>query len=152
MERVLSNGMKMHLGDNGLLNESQHGFVACRSCVTQLLNVNHAWASILDQRNPPRIDAVFLDMSKAFDRMPHHHLLTKLSTIFNIRGPLWRWVKDFLVGRQQRVHFLGETSKWANVQSGVPQGSVLGPLLFNLFINDITFGLNSSCVLFADDI
>ena len=65
--------------------------------VGHLLNVHRAWASILDQRNPPRIDAVFLDISKAFDRMPHHHMLTKLTTMFNIRGSLWRWGKDFLV-------------------------------------------------------
>ena len=91
-------------------------------------------------------------MSKAFDRMPNHTLLLKLASGFNINGALWRWIKDFLVGRHQRVTFVGRTSSWVEVKSGVPQGSVLGPLLFNMFINDISHDLTSTCALFADDV
>ena len=152
MERVISDVILRHLDDYCLISANQHGFLPHRSCVTQLLNVYHTWAAQLDQRNPPRIDAVFLDMSKAFDRMPHDTLLHKLASGFNIGGALWSWIKDFLVGRLQRVTFVGRTSEWSLVKSGVPQGSVLGPLLFNLFINDISRNINSPCVLFADDV
>ena len=72
-------------------------------------------------------------MSKAFDRMPNHTLLLKLASGFNINGALWRWIKDFLVGRHQRVTFVGRTSSWVKVKSGVAQGSVLGLLLLNHF-------------------
>jgi hypothetical protein len=152
MERLLANAVKDHLNSNCLLSDKQHGFVPNKSCVTQLMNVYHSWATTLDKRSPPRIDAVFLDMSKAFDRMPHHILVRKLASNFNIRGSLWSWIKDFLVDRQQRVTFVGMNSSWSVVSSGVPQGSVLGPLLFNLFINDISYNLSSNCVLFADDV
>ena len=99
-----------------------------------------------------RVDAVFLDMSKAFDTMPHHTLLEKLATSFNVRGELWHWVRSFLTGRRQRVLFRGGVSPWVGVTSGVPQGSVFGPLLFNLFVNDISYSISSNCVLFADDV
>jgi hypothetical protein len=105
----------------------------------------------MDKPRPPRIDIAFLDFSKAFDVMPHHTILKKLAENFNIRGQTWYWLKAFLTGRFQRVMYQGALSSMSPVTSGVPQGSVLGPLLFNLFISDISHSLNSKCLLFADD-
>ena len=105
----------------------------------------------MDKRRPPRIEAVFLDFSKAFDIMPHHLLLEKLSRNFNIQGQTWAWLKSFLIGRQNRVMYRGALSSLAPVTSGVPQWSVLGPLLFNLFISDISCNVSTNCLLFADD-
>ena len=152
LERIITVVLNNHLNTFALLNPYQHGFVKHRSCVTQLVNIIQSWSSTLDRRRPPRVDAVFLDMSKAFDTMPHHILLEKLATSFNVRGKLWCWVRSFLTDRKQRVLFRGGVSSWVNITSGVPQGSVLGPLLFNLFVNDISHSTSSSCVLFADDI
>ena len=84
--------------------------------------------------------------------MPHTILLEKLAKNYNLRGSLWHWVRSFLTGRNQRVLFRGAVSSWVDVTSGVPQGSVLGPLLFNLFVNDISNSTSSNCVSFADDI
>ena len=105
LERAVSSAISEHVTNFGLLSSNQHGFTKNRSCVTQLVNVMHEWASTLDRPRPPRIDAVFMDMSKAFDRMPHGVLLEKLASGFNIRGTLWHWVRSFLTGRKQRVLF-----------------------------------------------
>ena len=97
------------------------------------------------------VDVVYLDFSRAFDKMPHDVLLCKLSEMFNIGGNLWIWMKSFLCRRRHRVLYKGPFSEWAPVLFGVPQGSVLGPLLFNLFINDVPNTLESPCALFADN-
>lgn len=152
LERFVATALHNHIDSYGLLCTNQHGFTAGRSCVTQLVNVLHSWSTSLDKRRPTRIDAVFLDMSKAFDKMPHHVLLSKLAVDFNVQGQLWHWICSFLSGRIQRVIFMGSTSEWTDVQSGVPQGSVLGPKLFNLFVNDLPLSVLSQCVLFADDV
>ena len=133
LERIITVVLNNHLNTFALLNPYQHGFVKHRSCVTQLVNIIQSWSSTLDRRRPPRVDAVFLDMSKAFDTMPHHILLEKLATSFNVRGKLWCWVRSFLTDHKQRVLFRGGVSSWVNITSGVPQVSVLGPLLFNFF-------------------
>ena len=151
LEGIVDRAIQDHIDTYGLANNQQHGFTKGRSCVTQLTNVLHTWHSILDLPRPPRVDAVFLDMSRAFDKMPHHILLRGLATDFNIRGTLWKWIYSFLSNRTQKVIFLGHASSWANVTSGVPQGSVLGPKLFNLFINSISSSVSSHTALFADD-
>ena len=121
LERAVADNINDHVTSLCLANPQQHGFTAHKSCVTQLTNIIHDWTSILDRPRPPRIDAIFLDFSKAFDIMPHHTLLEKLACNFNIRGPTWTWLKSFLIGRQQRVIYHSCFSSWTPVTSGVPK-------------------------------
>ena len=95
-------------------------------------------------------DCFYLDFAKAFDSVSHQRLLTKLYNI-GIRGSLINWIKYFLKGREKRVVVNNEFSDWASVVSGIPQGSVLGPLLFTIFINDIPNDITSKVKIFADD-
>ena len=91
-----------------------------------------------------------MDFQKAFDKVPHRRLLLKVRR-YGIRGKILKWIEGFLTHRKQRVVIEGEYSNWVNVDSSVPQGTVLGPLAFLLFINDLPEGVKSTCRLFADD-
>ena len=93
---------------------------------------------------------MFLDVSKAFDRVSHDGLLFKLKK-HGVSGNFFQLIKSFLSGRFQRVLLNGQTSDWETIQAGVPQGSILGPLFFLLYTNDLTDNLNSNVKLFADD-
>ena len=93
---------------------------------------------------------IFLDISKAFDRVYHHGLLHKLEML-GITGALLNWLSSYLSGRQQRVVINGQSSEWSKINAGVPQGSILGPLLFLVFISDITIDLTCDPFLYADD-
>ena len=96
------------------------------------------------------VDVIYLDFQKAFDKVPHERLLSKLKAI-GINGNLLRWIRQWLTGRKQRVVINGVMSDWQEVLSGIPQGSILGPLLFIIFINDIDQDITSKILKFADD-
>ena len=148
MERLIQRRLVKSLNDNDKLNQCQHGFRQAHSCQTQLLETIHQLARTLDNGASSHI--IFLDFAKAFDSVPHQRLLLKLDHI-RVRGELQRWIRAFLTDRQQRVVCNGCPSAWTKVTSGVPQGSILGPLLFLVYINDISDNLASPTKLFADD-
>ena len=147
-EHILTSNIRRHLANYNILTNSQHGFRERRSCETQLLTLVHELASNLDKGS--RTDLIILDFAKAFDKVPHERLLRKLSH-YGIRGQTLSWIRAFLSNRSQRVVVDGVQSEPAPVISGVPQGTVLGPILFLLFINDLPNDLSSSVRLFADD-
>jgi len=116
--------------------------------LTNLLEVLKDWTQAMDEGKG--VDVVFLDYQKTFDTVPHKRLMSKLRG-YGIKGNVLRWIEKFLIGRKMRVTLNGTVSDWILVLSGVPQGSVLGPLLFLIYVNDIPSMVNSSIKLFADD-
>jgi len=150
LETILRNRMMNHLLDNNLLNASQHGFLNGKSCTTNLLEFLDSVTRIVDEGTP--VDIVYLDFAKAFDKVPKSRLLAKLDA-HGVRGGTGRWIQQWLTGRQQRVVLNGKCSSWKEVLSGVPQGSVLGPILFLIFINDLDNAVKLIEILkkFADD-
>ena len=148
LEHILSSHIRAHLENNSILTQFQHGFRKHRSCETQLILTAHDIATGL--KDGKQIDAVLLDFSKAFDKVSHTRLSYKLY-YYGIRGPILAWIEDFLSRRTQSVVVDGKTSKSLKVTSGVPQGTVLGPLLFLCYINDLPDRVKSSVRLFADD-
>ena len=148
MERLVYKHIYNYLIDNNLITSHQSGFTPGDSAVNQLLYITNEFGRALDEGKEVRV--VFCDISKAFDRVWHKGLLRKLESI-GIRGSLLSWVKNYLSERKQRVVINNSTSSWRDINAGVPQGSILGPLLFIVFINDILTDINSTIKLFADD-
>ena len=149
-ESLIRTKIENHLVENDLFNENQHGFRKGRSCISQLLD--HYNKIIEDLENGHRNHVIYLDFAKAFDKVHHTILLQKLQNI-GITGKLHVWIKEFLCSRKQTVSVEGHQSENSDVLSGVPQGSVLGPLLFLIHIGDIDEEIsnNSTISCFADD-
>ena len=148
MESFIRDKVLRHMRENDLLSEHQHGFLPGRSTITQLLEAMDYWTEALDNGND--IDIIYLDFQKAFDSVPHQRLLKKLKS-YNIGGKVYKWLESFLLNRRQRVLVNNSPSSWSDVLSGIPQGSVLGPVLFIIFINDMPTETLCPIKLFADD-
>lgn len=147
-EKIIRNALLQHMAENKFMTDCQHGFVKGRSCTTQLLQVLDRWTAILDQGGS--VDSIYLDFAKAFDTVPHRRLTLKLKS-YGVGGHVLEWITDFLAGRKQRVTLGGAVSEWERVASGVPQGSVLGPVLFICYVNDMPETVKSMIYMYADD-
>ncbi len=151
IESFIRDHILQHMKLNNLLSSKQFGFLKGRSTVLQLLRTLNDWIDLLDNpKTKNLIDTVHMDFQKAFDKVPHSRLLSKLQG-YGISGQIHDWVKAFLSGRSQRVNVRGTLSDPSPVTSGIPQGSVLGPILFVLFINDLPDKVKNTVYLFADD-
>ena len=178
MEKLVRDAIVNHMTENNLFSNAQHGFIKGKSCVTQLLEFMEEITQAID--NGDKLDILYLDFCKAFDKACSYttryrygwcscqclfslllnaftegeyklrRLLQKLYA-YGIRGKVHSWVQEFLTDRKQRVKVNGSQSTWKNVTSGIPQGSVLGPVLFLVFINDFPDIINVLIKLFADD-
>ena len=148
MESFIRDAILEHMMQHNLLSTKQHGFIIGRSTVTQLLHYLDKCAEIAAKGNV--VDSIYLDFQKAFDTVPHRRLMGKLEA-YGINGPVLEWVREYLHGRTQVVVVNGEQSHEARVISGIPQGTVLGPLLFVIYINDLLDNISSSGFLYADD-
>ena len=148
METLVRESIIKHMKINKLFTDRQYGFISGRSTSLQLLNVLDKWTEALD--NGSSIDVIYMDYMKAFDTVPHKRLMNKLKS-YGIEDPILSWIYSFLSDRIQQVTVNNAKSTWSKVTSGIPQGSVLGPLLFVIFINDLPDIVDSDVYLFADD-
>ena len=152
LERIIHSRISKFLYANSLLSNCQFGFRPHYSTQEALLHVTNTWHNQLS--NNHQVAAIFFDVKKTFDFIPHHQLIKALANI-SITGLLPRWISDYLTDHKQRVVLHCTTSDHAPVTSGVPQGSILGPLLFNIAMNSITnlpLSQGAKLILYVDDI
>ena len=134
--------------NNKLFSNKQYGFISGRSTSLQLLTILEEWTKALD--NGLTVDCIYMDYRKAFDTVPHNRLLGKLKS-YGFNDQITEWICSFLKGRIQNVTINNKDSSWKEIDSGIPQGSVLGPILFVIYINDLPELVSSKVYLFADD-
>lgn len=149
-EHILSKSLFNYIESSNILISNQHGFRSRLSTITQLAETVHDFAQVINETG--QVDGICLDLSKAFDHVSHSDLIGKLLDL-GVNLSIVKWIHSYLNNRSQYVEVKGNKSKILNVTSGVPQGSVLGPILFLCYINDMTNGLNDKIMvrLFADD-
>jgi Reverse transcriptase (RNA-dependent DNA polymerase) len=148
VESIIRDEMVNYLEAANLISDTQHGFRKGRSCLINMLTILDTITNNIDLGID--VDVVFLDFAKAFDKVPHERLLKKMEAQ-GITGDLLRWIRNWLTHRRQRVVINGEFSQWNSVASGVPQGSILGPILFLIYINELEQNLTNTVIKFADD-
>ena len=148
LERLMFNEMFEFFIENKLISSSQSGFKPGDSCINQLLSITHEIYSSFAE--DPEVRSIFLDIAKAFDKEWHDGIIFKL-TPNGISGNLLNVLRDFLNEKKQQVILNGQFPTWKNVSSGVPPGSILGPLLLLIHINDLTEGLSTNAKPFAND-
>ena len=148
-EKVIRNALVKHIEDNNLMNPNQHGFRSGRSCLSQLLQHYDRIVKYLEEGK--NVDVIYLDFSKAFDKLDFQLTLQKLHNL-GVTGKIFNWLQSFLTNRKQCVYISGVKSSYEEVMSGVPQGSVVGPLLFLIMLGDIDAEVTTAHVAsFADD-
>ena len=148
LERIIRDNLIDQFRRNHLLSDKQYGFLTGRSTTLQLIQVMEDWTQYLDRGNA--VDVVYMDFMKAFDKVPHSHLIQKLKCL-GVNTQAVNWIHDFLTGRTQVVKYQNNISSAISVISGVPQGTVIGPVSFLSYINDLPDEVASKVYLFADD-
>ena len=150
LECIIKDHFLQYFIRNKFITSRQHGFCPGHSCETQLICILDDWSSASELGH--QVDVIYLDLQKAFDKVPHARLLSILEP-YGIGGKLLQWIENFLSNRRQCVHLHRSKSDWINIFSGVPQGSVLGPFLFIVHVNDMpnVKKVSSDLYMFADD-
>ena len=149
MEKIIKKTINEHFVSAGLWAAEQHGFREGRSCISNVLLAKESWAEAYDAGN--KVDVIFVDFSKAFDKVSHRNVLRKLAS-YGVAGSLLSWIEDFLGDRTMCVKVNNTLSDLIHCTSGVPQGSVLGPELFKVYVNDLPSSIPVPCLLYADDL